>query len=1107
MEKVKLESLSLAHSLSDKPLPPSPLIPTSLEGGKVSDRLSQLKCNSENWKQRIEQTDAKKFTVAGRLQKKAQSPVELQFERSPNDVAKKCPMLEVRSANQPQLGLAKSPSMMVTTGSASTKSTLRSLSVNPEEEVPSLSRSNSSSSDSDGERSAPQTAKHNKELANNKSAAAPTNVGARILVPRLDDKETFENFFASAPKKEETVQLEISSFDDIKPTERLVSKRNVQGPKGRRAARNPLKSLAAREDISSEYTEVKSGIAERELRRLKLESYGQNANLAAEAIAGLASIEDFKSVALRSSSIPLQQMWLPHKPVMLLHIKGRTHVQTRLVEPVHTSLNRGDCFILVAGPQLFRYVGSFANVIEISRSKKICAAIVENKDLGCTASQEVILTDGKYVNERQWRQFWQLLGKKEDDKSEIADCGHADEDDVFESSLIETNKIYEFQDDGLIPLDKFWGCIPKVDMLDTRKVLIFDFGSELYVWNGKNAPSDAKRAAMRLAQEHFGAENSADYAQCYLNPLNYACIVGRRENTKYAKRTAKRPEWCILGKITQNMETVLFKEKFSDWPELEREDLEKDYLANGIHEVRALNGAALFKGEPYQEPNLVLEQANLGRGNFYYDTDTMRHFDVITKSTDKWQIHEFNFDSENAREDYGHFYSAESYIVRWIYQISVTVRELSGKVSNRSTVGRDRCVYFTWQGRQSSANEKGAAALLTVELDKEKGAQMRVSQGDECTAFVRLFRQLWQHRGRKEDCLERRSQWRLYQLQGNVKEETLLKEVDCQASQLRSRNSMLLIHGSQGSVIVWHGSKSAAHTRSLALEASKELVTEKPKDLFSCEGVNVSEMEEGSETEECRKAVGLSDQRKEYDSLIESSKAYNYQLRIFNFSSTQGVFKAMELIDPLRCQELQSPYPFSQEQLYNARQPTSFLLDDGDVLWLWMGWWPLEDVKINTDERSSPTNDNRAGVNRWISERRAALETAVDYWRAKHGENDKEPFHGIRGQVVWAGLEPVAFKALFPEWTDRSDVRDINEEDGRTNIPVTISEMLAQMTQTEYPLEVLKARPLPEGVEPTRLEVYLNSDDFKLALGCSRAEFEQLPIWKQTKLKKERGLF
>lgn len=650
-------------------------------------------------------------------------------------------------------------------------------------------------------------------------------------------------------------------------------------------------------------------------------------------------------MALKSSALPLQQMWLPHKPLMLLHVKGRTHVQTRLVAPSQLSLNRGDCFILIAGAQLFRYVGSFANVIEISRSKKICAAIVENKDLGCTAAQEVILTDGKFVNERQWRQFWSLLGQTDEQQPEIADCGHADEDDVFESSLIETNKIYEFQDEALMPLEKYWGCIPKVEMLDTRKVLVFDFGSELYVWNGKNAPSDAKRAAMRLAQEHFGATDAADYAQCYLNPLNYAAIVGRRESTKYAKRTTERPDWCVLGKITQNMETVLFKEKFSDWPELEREDLEKDYLSNGVHVVRSLNGAALHKGEPYQEPNLVLEQSNLGRGNFYYDNDTMRHFDVITKSTDKWQIHEFNFDAAEAREDNVHFYSAESYIVRWIYQISVTVRELSGKVSNRSTVGRDRCVYFTWQGQDSSANEKGAAALLTVELDKEKGAQMRVAQGDESTAFVRLFGQLWQHQGRKEQCLARRDQWRLYQLHGNVAEETLLKEVQCEARQLRSRSSMLLVHGAEGQVLLWHGCKSAAHTRTIALAAAEKLIELMPTDLFSCKSATLEQLEEGTESDACRLALGLDKDARSYGTLLKSTKSYDYSLRLFNFSSTQGVFKALELIDPLRCQDLHSPYPFAQAQLYNARQPTIFLLDDGDELWIWMGWWPLEDVK------------------------------------------------------------------------------------------------------------------------------------------------------------------
>lgn len=52
----------------------------------------------------------------------------------------------------------------------------------------------------------------------------------------------------------------------------LSQKRAIQGPKNRRPARNPLKTLAAREDLKSEYTEIKTGVADRELKRLKLES-------------------------------------------------------------------------------------------------------------------------------------------------------------------------------------------------------------------------------------------------------------------------------------------------------------------------------------------------------------------------------------------------------------------------------------------------------------------------------------------------------------------------------------------------------------------------------------------------------------------------------------------------------------------------------------------------------------------------------------------------------------------------------------------------------------------------------------------------------------------
>ncbi|XP_069967792.1 uncharacterized protein Svil isoform X8 [Bactrocera oleae] len=1117
-ENLVNESLSLAHSLSDKPLPQSPLIPNCLEGGKVSDRLGKLKTSSEKWKDRIEQSDASKFTVAGRLQKKAQSPIELQFEREQNAEPKKCSMHVVVSANQPQLGLAKSPSMMVTTntnggtngGTYGQHNYLqRSLSVTAERPN---SESANSSSDSDSDERCNE--KETKNKANTRSAAAErAALGTRVTVPKLDDEETFEKFFAS--KKQTPIQTTVISedaavndfdFDSIKTTQRLVTKRTIQGPKGRRAARNPLKSLAERSDITSEYTEVKSGVAEREMRRLKLESYGhRSSNLAAEAIAGLASVEDFKSVALKSSALPFNQMWVPYKKLMLLHVKGRTHVQTRLVEPTYKSVNRGDCFILVHGDQLYRYVGSYANVIEIARSKKICAYIVENKDLGCTASAEVILTDGKFLNERHWKNFWELLGKPED--YIIPDCGHADEDDLFEASLIETNKIYEFQDDSLVPMEKYWGCIPKVEMLDPNKVIIFDFGSEMYVWNGKTASTNAKRAAIKLAQEHYDT-GDVDYSSCYVNPVNYAAIVGNRESYKFLRRCEKRGDWCILGKITQNMETSLFKEKFSDWPEVEREDLEKDYLINGVHAVKALDGQALYKGEPYLEPNLVLENANLGRGNFYYDNDSMRHFDVITKSTDKWQIHEFNFDNAKANS-YGHFYSAESYIVRWVYQISVTVRELSGKISNRATVGRDRCVYFCWQGNDSSANEKGAAALLTVELDKEKGAQKRVAQGDETPAFIRLFKLLFQHKGRKDDCLQRRNTWRLYQITGNMPEETLLSEVDCHARQLRSRASMLLIHGDTGVIYVWHGCKSAKHTRDLAEQAANHLKTEKPEDLFT-EGVSVLQVEmveEGKHASDFEAALSGCDSNAYYSLLKETTKDFAYTARLFHFSSTQGVFSATELQYALRCQDLHSPYPYTQAQLYNARQPTIFMFDDGDMLWLWMGWWPLEDLKITTEERSSPTNENRAGVNRWISERRAALETAVSYWCAKFGENNEKDFHDIKGYVIWAGLEPLAFQALFPDWIERDDIKEINMQDGRTDEPTPITDVLKQLTQTEYPLAILKERPLPEGVDPTRLELYLNEADFQTALGMTSAEFEQMPVWKQTNLKKERGLF
>lgn len=54
--------------------------------------------------------------------------------------------------------------------------------------------------------------------------------------------------------------------------------------------------------------------------------------------------------------------------------------------------------------------------------------------------------------------------------------------------------------------------------------------------------------------------------------------------------------------------------------------------------------------------------------------------------------------------------------------------------------GKEKCVYFFWQGRQSTVSEKGTSALMTVELDEERGAQVSpgkwLPQGRRDAAFL-----------------------------------------------------------------------------------------------------------------------------------------------------------------------------------------------------------------------------------------------------------------------------------------------------------------------------------------------------------------------------------
>jgi len=45
---------------------------------------------------------------------------------------------------------------------------------------------------------------------------------------------------------------------------------------------------------------------------------------------------------------------------------------------------------------------------------------------------------------------------------------------------------------------------------------------------------------------------------------------------------------------------------------------------------------------------------------------------------------------------------------------------------------------------------------------------------------------------------------------------------------------------------------------------------------------------------------------------------------------------------------------------------------------------------------------------------------------------------------------------------------------------ILVEDVLARLCQSTYPLETLLTRPLPHGVDPLRIEMYLTDEDFEV---------------------------
>ncbi|CAI5715495.1 unnamed protein product [Peronospora farinosa] len=589
----------------------------------------------------------------------------------------------------------------------------------------------------------------------------------------------------------------------------------------------------------------------------------------------------------------------------LYRIKGKHTARVEQVPLQSSSLNVDDAYVLDAGLELYVYAGKEANRLEKAKALEFVSKTREARG----GRPNITFIDEEPKNAA----FWKALGGF----TTVTRSGVSDE--YYENAVKKNTTVLRVSGSGddnvqVANVTPSSGVLTK-DMLKTENVFIIDVGNEVFVWVGKAASESERKNALAIAVHYLKKEG--------------------------------RPSHTPITRVVEEGETPVFTLLFKAWTE--PKVLKFGYqLSQGVARMqndKQVNVKEMVKSALQSEEDIGVDPNGDGK-----------HEVTV------WRIEELAKVGV-PKEQYGHFYNGDSYIVLHV------VTPSSGKPT--------QVIYF-WQGRSSTIDEKAASAILSTFLDDSLGGapvQVRVTQGKEPAHFRALFNgRMIVHAGGKASAFANRDDEdsydtdgvSLYQIKGTSAKNTMAVQVDEKASSLNSGDCFVLVTPSM--VYEWQGAGSSSAEREIASKIASILKKSRETEV----------VEEGSEAKEFWDFLGG---KGEYATSKSSFEA-PHDPRLFQCSNSYGYFDAREIVN------------FAQDDL---NTDDVFILDTFTTLYVWIG----------------------AGANE--SERREAMSLAEKYLAVAQSDGRGK---GASIVAVHCNSEPLMFTSNFLAWDNEFFIKN-----------------------------------------------------------------------------------